>query len=1083
MKRSQSFMIAVVVVALTSATVAALSFSVGQPASAAGPGTVALTKVAGGFSRPVYVTHAGDGSGRLFVVEQAGRIKIVQNGIVLAEPFLDIHERVESSSEAGLLSVAFPPDFATSGYFFVYYNHKDRNLVAPPQEDNGRNGGYDTVVARFRVTADPNRADADSEERILLRNQPYTNHNGGLITFGPDKYLYIGLGDGGDADDPLDAGQNLNTLLGKILRIQVGASGTYTVPPTNPFVNRTDARSEIWDWGLRNPWRYSFDRATGDLFIGDVGQDKQEEISLHPGATPAGLNFGWDCREGSVDHSGKSNAPCNGPFVDPIVSYGRSEGQSVTGGYVYRGQTYPNFYGRYFFADFVSGRIWSTRQEGGGWSPKQLELTSGFPVSSFGEDEGGELYVADYGGNLYRLVDDDAPAPALGGSSFIATPELVAAGDAISYTLALRNGGGPVEGTVRVTIAVPSALTYVPHSLAATAGTANDSAAPQLTWQGTLLTGQVVTLTYQATVDNGSAGPVPTTAQVTANGVPLLSLTAPVTVTPPGGLAGDPDFVLPGTQRGELEHAIVDPTSCQSCHTEPIYGAWRGSMKSQAGRDPLFWAALHVANQDIENAGDFCLRCHTPRGWYDGRSVPSDGSALLPADLAAGVACEVCHRMVDPEPTGGEPAAVAADTSIRAVISPTLPAGHVGSGMLILDPKDNRRGPFTLGTNPHAALGVENTWRTDFLGQGGDALAEARMCGSCHNLDNPALSWDGETGRYVYNAEDVPAPSFAKGDLFPIERTFDEWQLSAYATTEGIHAPQFAGSKPGGIVRTCQDCHMPRRTGPAANGSVTRDCTTNGCLPEHSFMGANTWVPQLLQDTRWRLAAPDDATQLESAVLSARTMLQAAASLSVTLTTKAGQRVAVVRVTNETGHKLPTGYPEGRRMWIALKAYDAAGKLIYESGAYDVATAELVADTQLKVYETLHALDDGSGSPAASFHFVRNNAIIKDNRIPPRGYTQAAFDEPGLRPVGATFADGQYWDDTTYQLPAQTASVAVALYYQTASKAYVEFLRANGGADGNTLGQLWDDLKSPPELMALAAAPEHKSFLPVVSMR
>ncbi|WP_298982821.1 sorbosone dehydrogenase family protein, partial [uncultured Caldilinea sp.] len=331
---------------------------------------IALQAVASGFSEPVYITHAGDGSGRLFVVEKVGLIKIIQNGQTLSQPFLDIRDRVGNDGEAGLLSVAFPPDFAQNGYFFVYYNHKNKNLVPPDPRDAGNNDGYDTVVARFRVSGDPNRADANSEERILLRNQPYANHNGGLILFGPDGRLYIGLGDGGSAHDPLNAGQDLNTWLGKILRIEVSGAGTYTVPADNPFVGRSDAKPEIWDWGLRNPWRFSFDRLTGDLFIGDVGQNQREEISLHPAGQPGGLNFGWDCREGDIAHS--TTAPCNGPFVEPIVAYPRSDGQSVTGGYVYRGGDFPRLHGRYFFADFLQGRIWSIQRTGGGWSAKTL---------------------------------------------------------------------------------------------------------------------------------------------------------------------------------------------------------------------------------------------------------------------------------------------------------------------------------------------------------------------------------------------------------------------------------------------------------------------------------------------------------------------------------------------------------------------------------------------------------------------------------------------------------------------------------------------------------------------------------------
>lgn len=366
---------------------------------------VVLQKVAAGFNQPVYLTHAGDGSGRLFVVEKAGRVKIIEAGSVREEPFLDITDRVGNSGEAGLLSIAFPPEYADTGYFLVYYNHRDKNLVQPEAGDQGTNDGFDTVVARFRVTADPNLADAESEERILLRNQPYTNHNGGLIVFGPDGALYIGLGDGGSSGDPLGAGQDLSTWLGKILRIQVGPTGTYHLPPDNPFVGQDNAQPEIWDWGLRNPWRFSFDRQTGDLWIGDVGQNQQEEIHLHPAGEPGGLNFGWNCYEGELPY--RLTERCTASYQPPILVYPREEGRSVTGGYVYRGSRFSRLSGRYFFADYVQGRLWSIQQSGdSGWTPKRLELDSTEGIVSLGEDEAGELYLLGLGsGTVYQIVE------------------------------------------------------------------------------------------------------------------------------------------------------------------------------------------------------------------------------------------------------------------------------------------------------------------------------------------------------------------------------------------------------------------------------------------------------------------------------------------------------------------------------------------------------------------------------------------------------------------------------------------------------------------------------------------------------
>lgn len=956
---------------------------------AAGAGALRLDPVIDpnlyGFSQPVYVTDAGDGSGRLFVVEKGGVIKIIKHGAVLPQPFLDISDHVGTLSEAGLLSIAFPPDYATSGDFFVYYNHSDPNLVPPP---NGEpNGGFDTVVARFRVTADPDVADPASEERILLRNQPYQNHNGGEIAFGPDGYLYIGLGDGGDAGDPLNSGQRLDTVLGKILRIQVGATGSYTIPATNPFVNTPGAKGEIWDLGLRNPWRWSFDRATGDLLIGDVGQDHYEELDMHPAGTSGGLNFGWNCREGLHPYA---NPPCTGAFTDPFWEYDHTVGIAVTGGYVYRGTAYPNFAGKYFFADFGGGQIWSTTRSGSGWTPTQLELSTGYSISSFGEDQSGELYVVSFGnGMVYHIVDSSTVPP-----TATATPT-----------------DTPVPG------ATPTAT------------------------------------------------PTPTNTSAAGDtSTPTATATLPVTAT----VAAAPDFRLPGTQPGQLVDTIVDPAVCSSCHTEPIYQSWRGSMMSQAGRDPVFWAALRVAEKDMPGSGDYCLRCHTPKGWFEGRSQPSDGSALQPKDMEVGVACEVCHRMVSPAPSAGDEATVR-DAAIRAALAEEPPVDHPGSAMLILDPEDNRRGPFALATPPPHP---KATWRSDFLGQDSNPVTEANLCGTCHTLDNPALSWDPVRNQYWPNAPDQPPPSVALDALFPVERTFDEWRSSDYATAAGVYAPQFAGNKVDGIVRTCQDCHMPRTVGAATyDGGVPRDCVTTGCLPAHVLVGGNTWVPQLLQDPRWRLAARGEAATLDNTVNAARAMLQNAATLSVTVASTDTARIATVRVSNESGHKLPTGYAEGRRMWIALEAFDAQGARVYASGLYDANTGVLADDPALKVYEVQQGITPELAAqlgqqPGASFHFVLNNTVVKDNRIPPRGYTVAAYNRPGMQPIGAAYADGQNWDDTTYTLPVSATAISVTLYYQTASKAYIDFLRQAGGSDGDTLGKLWDDRKSPPEAIA-----------------
>ncbi len=354
------------------------------------PPPVTLFPVVAGLTQPVYVTHAGDGSGRLFVVEQPGRIRILKGGALLAAPFLDIDARVNSSgSEEGLLSVAFAPNFESNGNFYVYYT----------------NGAGDLVISRFRVTgSNPDVADPNSEQIILTVPHPgQSNHNGGQLQFGPDGMLYIGTGDGGG--DPDDNAQDLDSLLGKFLRLNVetGAPVTYTIPAGNPFAGATAGRDEIWAYGLRNPWRFSFDRGTGDLWSGDVGQGDREEINRQP-AGQAGLNYGWDCFEGTIQFPGGRSPACTGAsgFTAPVWDYGRSSGNSVTGGYVYRGTRIPGLVGAYVFADFGSGQVWARYPSS--VTPAEY-FDAGFLVSSFGENEAGDLYIVNYTGSVHLFVD------------------------------------------------------------------------------------------------------------------------------------------------------------------------------------------------------------------------------------------------------------------------------------------------------------------------------------------------------------------------------------------------------------------------------------------------------------------------------------------------------------------------------------------------------------------------------------------------------------------------------------------------------------------------------------------------------
>ncbi len=365
-------------------------------------GALESLRIADGLAYPIFVT-APPGDARLFILEQRGVIKLWRDDQVLPTPFLDIEALVTDIggfSEQGLLGLAFHPEFASNGHFFVNYT------------DNAGN----TVVARYTVSGDPDLADPQSAVEILTISQPQSNHNGGMIAFGADGYLYIGTGDGGGAGDPGNRAQNLATLLGKMLRIDIDAGPPYGIPPDNPFVAEPEARPEIWAYGLRNPWRWSFDRDTGDLWLGDVGQTEWEEIDYQAAASPGGENYGWRLMEGF--HCYNPPVDCDdGTLTYPIHEYDHNDGRcSVTGGYVYRGAAVPELVGHYFFADFCSRQIWSLRYEGGSVVDLQERTDDLAPggglsidwISSFGEDGFGELYIVDRGtgdnGEIYKIL-------------------------------------------------------------------------------------------------------------------------------------------------------------------------------------------------------------------------------------------------------------------------------------------------------------------------------------------------------------------------------------------------------------------------------------------------------------------------------------------------------------------------------------------------------------------------------------------------------------------------------------------------------------------------------------------------------
>ncbi len=378
---------------------AGLSLASGSASACSGDGPVGpptgtgarLQEVVTGLSVPLYLT-APAGDARLFIVEKTGGIRIVKGGALLPDPFLDLSAQVSSGSEQGLLGLAFDPEYATNGRFVVHYTDLAGN----------------TALSRFQVSADPDRADPASEQLILTAAQPASNHNGGQVAFGPDGFLYLGLGDGGSSGDPEGRGQDLSDLLGSILRVDLRAGDPYAVPADNPFAGNPNARPEVWSYGLRNPWRFSFDRATGDLYIADVGETQVEEIDVSTPADGAGrgVNYGWSIMEGSQCFRG-SGCDRTGLTL-PVLEYSHQEGCSVTGGYVYRGSSIPELQGHYFYADFCQGWVRSFRYTGGAVTDEASwpTLSPGGPIVSFGEDSAGELYVLQAGGGVFRIVPE-----------------------------------------------------------------------------------------------------------------------------------------------------------------------------------------------------------------------------------------------------------------------------------------------------------------------------------------------------------------------------------------------------------------------------------------------------------------------------------------------------------------------------------------------------------------------------------------------------------------------------------------------------------------------------------------------------
>jgi hypothetical protein len=552
------------------------------------------------------------------------------------------------------------------------------------------------------------------------------------------------------------------------------------------------------------------------------------------------------------------------------------------------------------------------------------------------------------------------------------------------------------------------------------------------------------------------------------------------------------DFFQPGTQPDPTSttlNAIIPSQNCTFCHSDysPTFApfdTWVASMMGQSARDPIWHATLAIANQDAHGSGEFCIRCHAPGAWLGGRSSSGTLQDFNYEDFD-GINCHFCHRAVNPE-LGPDSAIGYAEEQNGVmqdpdpdpeVLSPLaaaglIPQGH-GNARFIIDPKDVRRGPFSdVPINFHGqSFNGERVWLIT-----SPFHSKSEFCGTCHDVSNPVFTKNA-AGQYQLNALNAPHPTQLPSDMFPEQRTYSEWKNSDFATTGVTFADGRFGGALTGPMKSCQDCHMPDQVG---GGCVFWDTGdpffTRYNMPAHSFAGSNTWVIDAIADqagvdAEYLGLTPD---RVQAAKARNIQMLRDASDMEVS---QLGGNLKV-RVINQSGHKLPSGYPEGRRMWINVRFLDGQGNLVAERGAYNLGAATLQSgDT--KVYEAKHGIDAAvaaaTGLPEGeNFHLALANKKFKDNRIPPRGFTNAAFAADGCGPVNYSYADGQHWDDTLYAIPQGASQAVVTLYYQTTSREYIEFLRDQNVTDGTGIlaHSLWAQFgKSAPVDMDTATIP------------